>query len=601
MTNSDVLGSKMEHYQESLIKVGAAIAAKAPLIWVITNEEQRFCDSLYDFTNSVKSQKDVNDLWIKMQMYTWDAHTGVLPYQTKQESFFGGEIPLVVQEKFKNTQKPADALAKFKAEKFAEGKNALVMCMLDLHLMMEPPVQRLLKNWLYNRRNHLNEGEKKPRNPTIILVGPEFGIGQFAHKMPATLAVDVPVIYLDLPDRKIVDNVLSDHLNTWDAKIKKLGEDKDKKKQFQAFSYTPEERNNILGALSGLTTVEMKRILTEIVTRYPFEPIDPNRIVEEKKLILQRDGILEPIKPNVTMDDVAGLDLVKKYFTAYKAAFTEEAQNFGVVPPRGVLFVGVPGGGKSLFAKAIASYYKMPLLRMDIGKLFNSLVGSSEARTREALKQAEAFGTAILWVDEIEKGLSGTQSSGQTDGGTTSRVFGTILTWMQEHEANIIVIATANDVAALPPELLRRFNEIFFVDLPTDEEREDVFRILLKHKKRELKKFDVTQLLKASDKFTGAEIEKAIVEALAQAYTDKLDKKCKDLETSHLVDALNATRPIAVVQPERISKLRDWAKARARFASSKAWDLVTGKKVKAPTTTTGESVDLDSVADDLLV
>jgi len=218
-----------------------------------------------------------------------------------------------------------------------------------------------------------------------------------------------------------------------------------------------------------------------------------------------------------------------------------------------------------LVAKAIGAVWHMPLLRLDVGKIMGSLVGSSEENMRKAIKTAEAVAPAILWLDELEKGFSGTGSSGQTDGGTTSRVFGTFITWLQEKTSHVFVIATANDVSSLPPELLRkgRFDEIFFVDLPSPSERSDIFGIHVGKKKRDYSTFDPDALVAASQGFSGSEIEQAIVSALYDCYED--DKA--DLNTERLLKSVEEIIPLSYTMKERVDGMREWAKARARNAS----------------------------------
>jgi SpoVK/Ycf46/Vps4 family AAA+-type ATPase len=235
--------------------------------------------------------------------------------------------------------------------------------------------------------------------------------------------------------------------------------------------------------------------------------------------------------------------------------------------PKGILLIGVPGCGKSLTAKAVGAAWQMPLLRLDVGKIFGGLVGASEENIRKALRTAEAVAPCVLWLDEMEKGFSGTASSGQTDGGTTSRVFGTFVTWMQEKTAPVFVIATANNVHQLPPELLRkgRFDEIFFVDLPTREERKSIFDIHLKKKRRDPAELgiDLHKLVDAAPEFSGAEVEQAVISALYDAFDGGTN-----LTTDGMLTAIHEIVPLAVTMQEGIASMREWAKTRARLAST---------------------------------
>ncbi len=226
--------------------------------------------------------------------------------------------------------------------------------------------------------------------------------------------------------------------------------------------------------------------------------------------------------------------------------------------------LGVQGCGKSLCAKAVSTQWQLPLLRFDMGRMFGSLVGSSEENVRRAISVAESVAPAILWVDEIDKAFAGSQGSGATDGGTTARVFGTFLTWLSEKSAPVFVVATANDISQLPPELLRkgRLDEIFFVDLPSSDERAEVFRIHLQKRSRDPAQFDLPALADTSAGFSGAEIEEAINSALYDAFYEKTE-----LTNAHILAALAQTVPLARTMDEQIGRLRKWAEGRARNAS----------------------------------
>jgi SpoVK/Ycf46/Vps4 family AAA+-type ATPase len=245
-------------------------------------------------------------------------------------------------------------------------------------------------------------------------------------------------------------------------------------------------------------------------------------------------------------------------------AFTTEARAFGLPAPKGILMLGVQGCGKSLCAKAVSSQWQLPLLRFDMGRMFGSLVGSSEENVRRAIAVAESVAPAILWVDEIDKAFAGSQGSGATDGGTTARVFGTFLTWLSEKTAPVFVVATANDISQLPPELLRkgRLDEIFFVDLPSKSERQEIFRIHISKRGRDTTQFDLAPLADASKDFSGAEIEEAINSALYDAFYGQ-----QQLTTDHVLTALGQTVPLAKTMDEQINRLRSWAEGRARNAS----------------------------------
>ena len=275
--------------------------------------------------------------------------------------------------------------------------------------------------------------------------------------------------------------------------------------------------------------------------------------------------ITEYYHPNEDLNDVGGLNSLKDWLKKRGKAFGLGAKDFGLDIPRGILLLGIPGTGKSLSAKAIANTWRFPLLRLDIGKVYAGIVGASEENIRNALNLAEAISPCVLWIDEIEKGLSGVKSSGSTDGGTSSRVLGTFLTWLQEKKKPVFVVATANDVSQLPPELLRkgRVDEIFFVDLPTEKAREEILSICLKRKKRNPTDFNLDSLAKKAKGFSGAEIEEAIKEALFTAFDAG-----EQINDRYIVDAMNRTYPLSKTMAEAIKSLREWAKARAVNAST---------------------------------
>jgi SpoVK/Ycf46/Vps4 family AAA+-type ATPase len=257
--------------------------------------------------------------------------------------------------------------------------------------------------------------------------------------------------------------------------------------------------------------------------------------------------------------------VLKDWLLKRAAAFTEQARDFGLPAPKGVLLLGVQGCGKSLCAKAVSSLWQLPLLRFDMGRMFNSLIGSSEENVRKAIAVAESVAPAILWVDEIDKAFAGIQGSGSSDGGTTARVFGTFLTWLSEKTTSVFVVATANDISQLPPELLRkgRLDEIFFVDLPAEEERTEIFRIHLTRRGRHPEDFDLKVLGAASEHFSGAEIEEAIISALYDAFYAQ-----HDLTMDDILQAMRQTVPLSRTMDEHLNRLRSWAEGRARPASA---------------------------------
>ena len=315
----------------------------------------------------------------------------------------------------------------------------------------------------------------------------------------------------------------------------------------------------ILRNLRGLSRTQIQRLVTDAVANdLKFNADDLELITLGKRRMLSSGGLLEFVDAPATIDGIGGLDRLKSWLRQREGAFSDEARDYGVRPPRGVLLLGVQGAGKSLCAKAVAAAWKRPLLRMDPGALFDRYVGESERRLRDALHQAEAMAPIILWIDEIEKGFASAASL-STDGGLSKRMFGTLLTWMQEHDSPVFLFATANDIEALPPELLRkgRFDEIFFVDLPTRAARRQIFEIHLKRRSRDPKSFDLDALADAAEGFSGAEIEQAVVAGLTGAFADR-----RPLDTAQLLAIVRESPPLSTTMREKIEQLRAWARGR---------------------------------------
>ncbi len=329
-----------------------------------------------------------------------------------------------------------------------------------------------------------------------------------------------------------------------------------------------EGRERLLHAARGLTLKEAENVFAKtIVLDGKLDASDVSIVFSEKQQIVRKSGLLEYYQSEEGLDTVAGLEPLKAWLKTRGLAFSDKAIEFGLPPPRGVLLLGVQGCGKSLCAKAVANLWKMPLLRLDIGRMFGSLVGSSEENMRSAIATAESVAPAILWVDEIDKAFAGVADSGGNDGGTASRVFGTFLTWLSEKKSQVFVIATANDIRHLPPEMLRkeRLDEIFYVDLPSEPERVEVFKIHLKRRGRHPEKFHLDELAKASEGFSGAEIEEAVISGLFEAFS------CgRELDQAMLRECLAATVPLSRTMSEELQRLRKWAAGRARLASGES-------------------------------
>jgi SpoVK/Ycf46/Vps4 family AAA+-type ATPase len=328
---------------------------------------------------------------------------------------------------------------------------------------------------------------------------------------------------------------------------------------------SPEGREQVLQAAQGLTVSEAENVFAKsVVMAHQF---DPEIIIAEKKQLIRKSNILEYYEAAEEMAYVGGMANLKAWLHKRRLAFTEQARAFGLPEPRGLLLLGVQGGGKSLLAKAVATMWKLPLLRLDMGRVFSELVGASEENMRMALRLAETVSPTILWIDEIEKGLSGLASSGRSDAGTAARVFGSFLVWLQEKTAPVFVIATSNDITVLPPELLRkgRFDEIFFIDLPDFEERQEIFAIHLLKRHRDPERFDLPRLAQETEGFSGAEIEQAVIAGLYDAF-----EAGRDLGEEDLLRNVAQSIPLSQTMREQVTALRNWARSHARPASPDA-------------------------------
>lgn len=323
----------------------------------------------------------------------------------------------------------------------------------------------------------------------------------------------------------------------------------------------------ILRSLLGLTIEEAANAISKAIAKNGKLTVDEiDILISQKEQIIKKSGHLEYFHPKEKMDGIGGLDNLKEWLKIRYKAFSQNAKKYSLKSPKGIMLLGVPGTGKSLSAKAVSNSWKMPLLRLDFGKVFGGIVGESESNIRETIKIAESLSPCVLWIDEIEKGLSGLNGLG--DSGTSARVFGTFLTWMQEKESEVFVLSTANDISALPPELLRkgRFDEIFFVDLPTFEERKEIIKIHLNNVEQDEKNLHIDKLAELTKGFSGAELEEVVNESLFNIFdADSLNKPI--LKTKDLINVINDFYPLARTMQERIENLRKWSKSRTKQAS----------------------------------
>lgn len=382
---------------------------------------------------------------------------------------------------------------------------------------------------------------------TVVILSPQLTI-------PVHLEKDITVVDYDLPGPEELEMVLNQVASASQANAR-----------FKV-QLNPPDKERLIQAGMGMTLMEMENALAKaIVQDSTLDVNDMDTILQEKKQIIRKSRLLEYFEAKEEFGQIGGLEILKDWLSKRGSAFSAKAREFGLPEPKGILLLGVQGCGKSMTCKAISGLWKLPLLRLDMGSVFGGFVGQSEENMRRAIKTAESISPCILWLDEIEKGLAGTQSSNFSDAGTTARVFSTFLTWLQEKKKPVFVAATANNIQMLPPELLRkgRLDEIFFIDLPTLKERQAIFSIHIRKVKRDPKLFGLEQLAQLSVGFSGAEIEQTVIAALYEAFHQN-----RDIAHVDLVQSIASIVPLSKTMREDIDNLREWAKSRARPAST---------------------------------
>ena len=423
-------------------------------------------------------------------------------------------------------------------------ENSIIL-LRDLHMFLQdnnPVLTRALKDAL---------AVGKTKGKCLIVLG-------CRQVLPPELEREFTLLDFSLPDKSALGIVLDGICQS--AKLKPIKGD---------------ERDQILDAASGLTCTEAENAFALSVVA--SKAVIPLNVATEKAQTVKRNGLLELVDCKEGLSDIGGLDVLKDWLLKRRDAFSAKATAYGLPSPKGLLIVGIPGTGKSLTAKATASVFGRPLLKLDAGKLYGSLVGQSEQNLRTVIQTAEAIAPCCLWVDEIEKGLSGSKSSGSTDGGTSARVLGSLLSWLQEKRSQVFVVATANDVTQLPPELLRkgRLDEMFFVDLPNQQERETIWGIQIRKHGRKPEKFDIGALAMGSEGFTGAEIEQSVIDSLYASFAEGREPGMLDISR-----ALSEPVPLSKLMSEQIAGLRKWAQGRCRMATSPVRET-RGRKIAA--------------------
>lgn len=508
MTDKQSTGSK------AAADVSALLRARNSLLWIVSREEGRVERLLLESASAAKYEPRF-----------WDCATGIS--NSTYSPVDGGT----------DKTDPGQVLAFIR-----DSRKRNVWVLRDIHKFLNDPfVLRALRS--LSRSLPLASRDEAR---AIIVISP-------TNEVPAELAGHAIVIEWPLPDRQEIGEIL-------DSAIASLPE------ELQKDAAPNGTREAAIDAAVGLSAVEAQSCYAKSLVA--VKRIDPQAVAQEKKRVIAREKVLEWYDPLPGgLDAVGGLENLKSWLVQRRSAFSAKARAYGLPAPKGTLLVGVPGCGKSLTAKAIATAWGMPLLKLDLGALKGKFVGESEGNIRKALKVAETVAPCVLWLDEIEKALAGA-TQGAADGGVSADALGVILNWMQERAANVFVVATSNDVSALPPELLRkgRFDELFFVDLPNDREREEILRAALKTHGRDPEKVNGfgSVATAACYGFTGAELAALVPDALFTAFNDGE----REIEHKDLLEAAKRTVPLSKTAEEKIAKLRQWAQGRARYASA---------------------------------
>ena len=487
------------------------IRSRYPIIYIVSYEEKRIENLLIN----IAKQRN-------KKIMSWSITTGMI-------NLLSTGSPQVNEA----TRDPESAL-----DHIHRGSDYTLYLIKDFHhYLTTPSVIRRLRDLTIQLRTSYK---------TLILVSPIL-------RIPQELEKEITVIDYPLPQ-------INDLGELFDSFVFSMQTNKNIK-----INLSSGAKERMLQAALGLTLAEAENVFAKvIVTHNRIDPEDIPIILLEKKQIVRKSGLLEYYSASENVDDIGGLSNLKEWLNKRALAFSNKAREYGLPPPKGILLLGVSGSGKSLVAKVVSSVWNLPLLRFDVGSVFSGLVGSSEENMRKAIKIAESVSPCLLWLDEIDKSLSGSSSSNFSDAGTTARVLSTFLTWMQEKQSPVFVIATANNVNSLPPEILRkgRLDEIFFLDLPNQKEREEIFRIHLKKRNRNPENFDMGLLSSLANGFSGAEIEQAIISALYDSF-----EKDRELITPDIVNSIRQSVPLSHTMKESIDNLRQWAQTRARPAS----------------------------------
>jgi SpoVK/Ycf46/Vps4 family AAA+-type ATPase len=503
------LDSKEKLHGPLMAQLNLMIRARYPLLYVVTAEEEQVEEIIEKVANLSDPPRRV---------LIWEIVRGWNDNKSGKGSAMAALNRVASTERNQNT----------------------IFVLKDLHFILKYPLNERYAPVIRELKN-LTRELKRDRNILILT--------SHALEVPPELSEEVTVIDFPLPGVEEINALIEKLVKPEKLKVTGLA------------------REQLVKACQGLSRSRIMRVLAlALASKKQVDDSDIEKVLEEKKQAIRQTGILEFFQTSESLKNVGGLQNLKSWVKMRQNAFTEEARRYGIPNPKGVLLVGIQGTGKSLSAKTIAHEWRLPLLRLDSGRLFGGIVGESESRVRQMIQLTEAIAPCVLWIDEIDKAFGNISSGMDGDSGTSRRVFGSLITWMQEKTTPVFIVATANNVRILPAELLRkgRFDEIFFLNLPNEIERQDIFKVHLNRlRPSRVRQFDLGLLARQAKDFSGAEIEQVIVDAMHIGFGDR-----RDFTTEDIMRAIEETVPLAAVAKEQIEGLKHWAaSAGARAAS----------------------------------
>ncbi len=521
--------------QDLIDEIDLIIRARYPIIYIVSAEEEPV-EEILELVATQGLQR--------RRVLLWDIVRGWNDNGADKGSVMSALLRIGKPSHISNSSLTSNA-----SNVRSEDQNDTIFVLRDLHPILKNPtnpsnvpVVRELKN--------LARELKRTRRTLIIT--------SYTLEIPPEMTEEITVIEFPLPDVQEI-NYLVRHLIA------------PEKLQVAGLAW-----EQLVKACQGLSRSRIQRVLARaLADKQCVTEADIESVLAEKQQAIRQTGILEFFTVKESLKSVGGLENLKQWVRMRRDTFTEEARSYGIPNPKGVLLVGIQGTGKSLSAKTIATEWRLPLLRLDTGRLFGGIVGESESRVRQMIQLAEAVAPCVLWIDEIDKAF-GNVYGGSADGdsGTSRRVFGSLITWMQEKTSSVFIVATANNVRILPAELLRkgRFDEIFFLNLPTEAERQDIFKVhLQKLRPSRLREFDLALLAKQTRNFSGAEIEQVIIDGIHGAFGRGSIGNRQDFTTEDILRAIEETVPLAAIARDQIEALKQWAsEAGARTASNDA-------------------------------